>query len=76
MQQYHINLNENDSADYCILPGDSERCEKIAKYLSDPYFITSNREFTTWAGFLNGEKILITSTGIGGFYSCRNLRRN
>ena len=66
MQQYHINLNENDSADYCILPGDPERCEKIAKYLSDPYFITSNREFTTWAGFLNGEKILITSTGIGG----------
>ena len=54
MKQYHIALSENDAGKYCILPGDSGRCEKIAQYLEDPHFVASNREFTTWAGTLNG----------------------
>ena len=66
MKQYHIALDENNSGKYCILPGDPGRCEKIAQYLENPYFVASNREYTTWAGTLNGEKILVTSTGIGG----------
>ena len=66
MKQYHIALDEKDTGKYCILPGDPGRCEKIAKYLDNPAFIASNREFTTWAGSLNGVKILVTSTGIGG----------
>ncbi|MBQ3397288.1 MAG: nucleoside phosphorylase, partial [Synergistaceae bacterium] len=32
----------------------------------NPHFVASNREFTTWAGTLNGERVLVTSTGIGG----------
>ena len=66
MKQYHIALDENDVGKFCILPGDPGRCEKIAKYFDNPYFVASNREFTTWAGELNGEKVLVTSTGIGG----------
>ncbi|MBQ3654408.1 MAG: uridine phosphorylase [Synergistaceae bacterium] len=66
MKQYHIALSENDAGKYCILPGDSGRCEKIAQYLEDPHFVASNREFTTWAGTLKGERVLVTSTGIGG----------
>ena len=66
MKQYHIALDETQSAKYCILPGDPGRCEKIAKYFSSPQFVASNREFTTWAGTLNGERVLATSTGIGG----------
>ena len=66
MRQYHIALDENDAASYCILPGDPRRCEKIAQYLSNPHFVASNREYTTWAGTLDGEKVLVTSTGIGG----------
>ena len=66
MKQYHIALDENDSAKYCILPGDPGRCEKIAKYLDEPKFIASNREYTTWSGSISGEKVLVTSTGIGG----------
>lgn len=66
MKQYHISLDENNSARYCILPGDPGRCEKIAKYLDDNHFVASNREFTTWSGSLRGKKILVTSTGIGG----------
>lgn len=66
MRQYHIALDENDAGHYCILPGDPGRCEKIAEYLNNPMFVSSNREFTTWSGTLNGERILVTSTGIGG----------
>ncbi len=66
MKQYHINLDENDSAKYCILPGDPGRCEKIAKYLDEPKFIASNREYTTWSGSIKGKRVLVTSTGIGG----------
>ena len=66
MKQFHIALDTQDSAKYCILPGDPGRCEKIAQYFDDPHFVASNREYTTWSGTLNGEKVLVTSTGIGG----------
>lgn len=66
MKQYHIALDTPDIAKYCILPGDPGRCEKIAQYLDNPCFVAQNREFTTWAGTLCGEKVLVTSTGIGG----------
>ena len=66
MKQYHIALEEKDSAKFCILPGDPGRVEKIAQYLDNPQFIASNREYTTWSGSLCGERVLVTSTGIGG----------
>ena len=66
MKQYHISLDENDAGKFCMLPGDPARCEKIANHFDNPHFVASNREFTTWAGTLNGERVLVTSTGIGG----------
>lgn len=65
-KQYHIALSKEDVGRYCILPGDPGRCEKIAKYFDNPVFVASNREFTTYSGTLNGKKICVTSTGIGG----------
>ena len=35
-------------------------------YLDDPVLVASNREFTTYTGMLDGEKVSVTSTGIGG----------
>ena len=64
MRQYHIALDETDAGKYCILPGDPGRCEKIAQYLENPYFVASNREYTTWTGSLDGERVLVTSTGM------------
>ncbi len=64
--QYHINCKKGDIGRYCILPGDPGRCEKIARYFDDPVFIMSNREYTTYTGRLLGEKVTVTSTGIGG----------
>ena len=66
MKQYHIALDETQIARYVILPGDPERCEAIAQYLDAPAFVARNREYTTWEGLLGGQRVLVTSTGIGG----------
>ena len=64
--QYHIGLGQGDAGGYCILPGDPGRCERIAALLDNRCFVHSNREFTTWAGTLESEKVSVVSTGIGG----------
>ena len=64
--QYHIGLKEGDIGEYIILPGDPKRCEKIAAYFEEPKLVADRREFVTYTGFLNGTKVSVTSTGIGG----------
>lgn len=65
-RQYHINLIPEEVGKYVILPGDPGRCKEIAKYFDNPVLVTSNREYTTYTGTLLGEKVSVTSTGIGG----------
>ena len=65
-EQYHIGLKEGDVGKYVILPGDPKRCQKIAAYFDDAKPVADNREYITYTGFLNGEKVSVTSTGIGG----------
>ena len=65
-EQYHIGLKEGDVGKYVILPGDPKRCKKIAEYFDDAKLVADRREYTTYTGFLNGEKVSVTSTGIGG----------
>lgn len=64
--QYHIKLSEEHKAKYAILPGDPGRVEKIASYLDDAKQVGCNREFNSYLGYLDGEKVLVVSTGIGG----------
>ncbi len=64
--QYHIQTGPADVGRYVILPGDPGRCEKIAAYLDNAKKVAQNREFTTFTGYLDGEKVSVTSTGIGG----------
>ena len=64
--QFHLKIKKGDIGRYCILPGDPGRCEKIAQFLDDPRFVVSNREYTIYNGFLNGELVTVCSTGIGG----------
>lgn len=64
--QYHVGLKEGDVGKYVILPGDPKRCEKIAAYFDDPELVADSREFVTYTGTLEGEKVSVTSTGIGG----------
>ena len=64
--QYHLQTKKGDVGRYVILPGDPGRCEKIAAYFDDPKLVADNREFRTYTGTLLGEKVSVTSTGIGG----------
>ena len=64
--QYHLNIKKGDVGKYVILPGDPKRCEKIAKYFDDAKLVADNREYVTYTGSLNGVKVSVTSTGIGG----------
>ena len=65
-REFHINVVKGEVGKYVILPGDPGRCEKIAKYLDNPVKIASNREYVTYTGELEGVKVSVTSTGIGG----------
>ena len=64
--EYHVNLKKGDIGSYVVLPGDPKRCAKIAAYLEDAYLVADNREYVTYTGYLQGEKVSVTSTGIGG----------
>ncbi len=63
---YHIQVSPGDVGRYVILPGDPKRCEKIAKYFDNPVLMADSREYVTYTGYLDGVKVSVTSTGIGG----------
>ena len=63
---YHIQVAPGEVGRYVILPGDPKRCASIAKYFDDPVQIADSREYVTFTGYLDGEKVSVTSTGIGG----------
>lgn len=65
-RQYHIQTAQGETGRYVIMPGDPKRCVKIAQYLEHPVLIADNREYVTYTGMLDGEKVSVTSTGIGG----------
>lgn len=65
-KQYHTGLGPEDIGRYVILPGDPKRCEKIAAHFEHPRKMADVREFMTYTGELEGVKVSVTSTGIGG----------
>ena len=64
--QYHLQIKSGDVGRYVILPGDPKRSEKIARYFESPRLVADSREFVTYTGLLDGERVSVTSTGIGG----------
>ena len=64
--QYHLQIRPGDVGKYVILPGDPKRCKKIAAYFENPVLVADSREFVTYTGTLDGVKVSVTSTGIGG----------
>jgi len=65
-KQYHIGVGKDDIGEYVISPGDPKRCELIASYFDNPKKVGDSREYVTYTGTLNGVKVSVTSTGIGG----------
>ena len=72
-KMYHIDLDEAaiDGARVVLMPGDPFRVEPIAKEIEATYGgearqLAWHREYCTWIAQVEGEKVLVTSTGIGG----------
>lgn len=65
-RQYHIGVAKGEVGKYVFLPGDPKRCEKIAKYFDNPVLVADSREYITYTGTINGVKVSVCSTGIGG----------
>lgn len=65
-EEFHLKIKKGDIGKYVILCGDPGRCEKIASYFDEAEFVVSNREYTIYTGMLNGTKVSVCSTGIGG----------
>ena len=63
---YHIDAEAGFIGRYCLIPGDPDRCEKIARYLDEPHHVSMRREYNIWNGKLLGETVTVCSTGIGG----------
>ncbi|MDD3253241.1 MAG: uridine phosphorylase [Lachnospiraceae bacterium] len=63
---YHIQVGKGDVGRYVILPGDPKRCKLIAQYFENPVLMADSREYVTYTGTLDGVKVSVTSTGIGG----------
>ena len=64
--QYHLQIRPGDVGKYVILPGDPKRVPKIAAYLENAVQVADSREYITYTGYLDGVKVSVTSTGIGG----------
>ena len=65
-KQYHTGVGPEDIGHYVILPGDPKRCSKIADCFDDPRLMADSREYMTYTGTLDGERVSVVSTGIGG----------
>ncbi len=65
-RQYHIQVADGEVGRYVILPGDPKRCAKIARFFDNSVLVADNREYVTYTGTLDGVKVSVTSTGIGG----------
>lgn len=65
---FHLGICRHDlqGAELAIVPGDPERVSRIAERLENPQELASLREFTTWCGLLDGQPVVVCSTGIGG----------
>lgn len=64
--QYHLRTKKGDVGRYVILPGDPKRVPLIASFLDEAVLVADNREYVTYTGYLDGVKVSVTSTGIGG----------
>ena len=66
---YHVGLSVEmlQGAKYALVPGDPGRVEGLAKAVDpDAVYLACHREFTSWLARVNGEPVLVISSGMGG----------
>jgi uridine phosphorylase len=62
---HHIHCRPGDIGRYVFVPGDPGRVPMIASYLDNAQKVAQHREYVTYTGTVAGEKVSVTSTGIG-----------
>lgn len=62
----HIRCDEGDVGGYVLLPGDPGRVPVVAEHLDRASDVATSREFRTVTGEIDGTRVSVTSTGIGG----------
>jgi uridine phosphorylase len=62
----HLRVAPGDIGRYVFLPGSPERAAKIGARFEGGVKLAQHREFTTFAGTLDGVAVAVTSTGVGG----------
>ena len=62
---YHNGCRPGEDGRYVLLPGDPGRVSMIAELLDEPKKLAHNREYLTYTGKIFGEKVSVTSTGMG-----------
>lgn len=65
-RMYHIGVAPGECGRYVLLTGDPKRCSHIAQQLAAPRLLADRREFTSYIGELDGTRVCVCSTGIGG----------
>jgi uridine phosphorylase len=64
-KQYHIEVGPADVAETVLLPGDTERVDKIITDWDETREVGNHREYRTVTGTYDETPISVTSTGIG-----------
>ena len=64
--QHHLQMKPGDVGRYVLLPGDPARARLIAGYFDQAEVAAQNREYLTYTGTVDGIRLSVTSTGIGG----------
>lgn len=62
---HHLHVKKGDVGRYVFLPGDPGRTDLVASYFEDAELVADHREYRTFTGTVAGEKVSVTSTGIG-----------
>lgn len=65
MPSLYMGASSDEISEYVLFSGDPWRVEILKNYLENPKKIAFLREFNTYTGVYKGQKITITSTGIG-----------
>ncbi|ASQ45706.1 nucleoside phosphorylase [Legionella clemsonensis] len=62
---YHLDLREDELADFIITVGDPGRVQLVSQYFDKLEFQGSHREFITHTGYIGSRRLSVISTGIG-----------
>ncbi|RCK78291.1 MAG: Uridine phosphorylase [Candidatus Ozemobacter sibiricus] len=63
--QPHVKLAPGQIPPYVLVCGDPARAEQIARLMQDPKELAYNREYRTFVGTYEGERLAVTSHGVG-----------